>query len=305
MVLPKACGLADLDCLGLALGTLEAAAGRRGGDLGVVAIVTETGASVLALGEFRRPVARLAALMWGAEDLAGDLGVAALAGGGLAVVDGNMVVAPHLRQRARAAIQAGFPKARVAVALGNVAEAVMAEAMKRLGRIDVLVNSTGGNDLPRLLFRTPPVEIPGILERRLFAQILSCASALPFMRAAGGGTIINIASDAGKIPTPGESVIGAAMAGIVMFTRALALESKRDCIRVNVLTPSMTSGTEHYDKVMADPFAGRLFAKAEKMAALGVVSKEELAGLAVVLASSAAAKITGQAISMTGGVSAL
>ena len=258
---------------------------------------------MLALGEFRRPVARLAALMWDAEDLAGDLGVAALAGGGLAVVDGNMVVAPHLRQRARAASQARFSEARVAKA--DVAEAVMAEAMKRLGRIDMLVNSTGGNDLPRLLFRTPPVEIPGILERRLFAQSLSCASALPFMRAAGGGTIINIASDAGKIPTLGESVIGAAMADIVMFTRALALEGKRDCIRANVLTPSMTSGTEHYDKVMADPFAGRLFAKAEKMAALGVVSKEELAGLAVVLASSAAAKITGQAISMTGGVSAL
>lgn len=93
-----------------------------------------------------------------------------------------------------------------------------------------------------------------------------------------------------------------------MFTRALALEGKRDGIRANVLTPSMTSGTEHYDKVMADPFAGRLFAKAEKMAALGVVSKEELAGLAglaVFLASSAAAKITGQAISMTGGISAL
>ena len=96
------------------------------------------------------------------------------------------------------------------------------------------------------------------------------------MRATGGGTFINIASDAGKIPTLGESVIGAAMAGIFMFTRALALEGKRDGIRVNVLTPSMTSGTEHYDKVMADPFAGGLFAKAEKTAALGVVSKEEL-----------------------------
>lgn len=211
---------------------------------------------------------------------------------------------------ARLAIQARFPEARVVVALGDVAKAevaetVMAEAIKRLGRIDVLVNSTGGNDLPRLLFRTPPAEIPSILERCLFAQILSCAAALPYMREAGGGAVINIASDAGKIPTPGESVIGAAMAGIIMFTRSLAIEGKRDGIRANVLTPSLTSGTEHYDKVMADPFAGRLFAKAEKMAALGVVSKEELAGLAVFLASSAAAKITGQAISMTGGISAL
>ena len=90
-----------------------------------------------------------------------------------------------------------------------------------------------------------------------------------------------------------------------MFTRALAVEGKRDGLRANVVTPSITSGTEHYDKVMADPFAGKIFAKAEKMAALGVVSKEELAGLVVFLASPAAAKITGQAISMTGGISAL
>ena len=52
-------------------------------------------------------------------------------------------------------------------------------------------------------------------------------------------------------------------------------------------------------------FRSAMVSKAEKMAALGVVSKEELAGLAVFLASSAAAKITGQAISMTGGISAL
>ncbi len=211
---------------------------------------------------------------------------------------------------AQAEMQARFPAARVIVGIGDVAvadtaKAVMARAAEALGRIDVLVNSTGGNDLPQLLYRTPLDEIPGILQRCLFAQILCCAAALPFMREAGRGTIINIASDAAKIPTPGESVIGAAMAGIVMFTRALAVEGKRDGIRANVLTPSMTSGTDHYQKVMADPFAGRLFAKAEKMAALGVVTKEELAGLAVFLASPAAAKITGQAISMTGGISAM
>ncbi len=211
---------------------------------------------------------------------------------------------------ARAQIQARFPAAKVAIATGDVgrpdvASQVMAEAMEQFGRIDLLVNSTGGNDLPQLLYRTAIEQIPGILERCLFAQILCSAAVLPYMREARKGAIINIASDAAKLPTPGESVIGAAMAGIVMFTRALAVEGKRDGIRANVVTPSITSGTEHYDKVMADPFAGKIFAKAEKMAALGVVSKEELAGLVVFLASPAAAKITGQAISMTGGISAL
>ena len=217
---------------------------------------------------------------------------------------------PARAEAARAQIQARFAHAKVFVATGDVARPqaaseVMAAAMKQLGHIDLLLNSTGGNDLPRLLYRTEVDEIPGILERCLFAQILCSRAVLPYMREAKKGAIINIASDAAKIPTPGESVIGAAMAGIVMFTRALALEGKRDGIRANVLTPSMTSGTEHFDKVMADPFAGKMFAKVEKMAALGVVSKEELAGLVVFLASPAAAKITGQAISMTGGISAL
>jgi 2-hydroxycyclohexanecarboxyl-CoA dehydrogenase len=211
---------------------------------------------------------------------------------------------------ARADLQARYPAARVAVATGDVAQAdaaqhVMAEAIRQFGRIDVLVNSTGGNDLPRLLHHIPLQDIPAILERCLFAQVLSCAAAWPYMRDAGRGTIVNIASDAAKVPTPGESVIGAAMAGIVMFTRGLAVEGKRDGIRANVLTPSMTSGTEHFDKIMADPFSGKMFAKARKMAALGVVTKDELAALVVFLASPAAAKITGQAISMTGGISAL
>lgn len=75
VVLPKACGLADLERLDRALETIELAASMQNGQLGVVAIVTESAAAVLALSEFRRPVPRLIAMLWGGEDLAGDLGV--------------------------------------------------------------------------------------------------------------------------------------------------------------------------------------------------------------------------------------
>jgi 2-hydroxycyclohexanecarboxyl-CoA dehydrogenase len=229
------------------------------------------------------------------------------AGAGAVLINGR---SSARAERARSEIHARFPAARLAIATGDVtrpdvASAVMAEALRLFGRIDVLVNASGGNDIPRLLHETALDEIPRILERCLFAQILCSRAALPYMREARRGAIINIASDAAKIPTPGESVIGAAMAGIVMFTRGLAIEAKRDGIRANVVTPSLTSGTEHYARIMADPFAGRMFAKAAELAALGVVTKDELAGLVVFLASPAASKITGQAISMTGGISAL
>ena len=76
VVVPKACGIADIERLGRALTALEQAARVNDGQIGIVPIVTETAASVLALSEFRRPLPRLRAMMWGGEDLAGDLGVA-------------------------------------------------------------------------------------------------------------------------------------------------------------------------------------------------------------------------------------
>lgn len=213
-------------------------------------------------------------------------------------------------ERASAAIRQRAPQARVGLALGDMAKvedagAVVASAVAYLGRIDVLVNCTGTNDIPALLQDTPLDAIPGMLQRLLAAQLLSCRAALPHMREAKRGCIINVASDAAKIPTPGETVIGAAMAGIVMFTRALAIEGKRNGIRANVLTPSIVGGTEFYDRIMADHFAGRMFAKAETKAELGVVTMTDIAEVAVFLASPAAAKMTGQAISVTGGISAL
>jgi 2-hydroxycyclohexanecarboxyl-CoA dehydrogenase len=213
-------------------------------------------------------------------------------------------------ERALAEISAHFPNARILLALGDMAkvadaQSVIGTAIEHLGRIDVLVNSTGTNDFPALLHNTPIEAVPGILERCLFAQLLSCRATLPHMREAKRGCVINIASDAAKIPTPGESVIGAAMAGIVMFTRALAIEGKRDGIRANVLTPSLVSGTEFYDRIMADPFAGKMFSKAMPKAELGVVNMTDLAEFAVFLASPAASKMTGQALSVTGGISAL
>ena len=112
-------------------------------------------------------------------------------------------------------------------------------------------------------------------------QILASRAALPHLTQSGGGAIINIASDAAKVATPGEAVIGAVMAGIVMFTRGMAIEAKRNGIRANVITPSIVRDTPLYDRLMADPFAGKLFGKAEPMAHLGVAEPGDLAALAV------------------------
>ncbi|MCC5970715.1 MAG: SDR family oxidoreductase [Pararhodobacter sp.] len=138
-----------------------------------------------------------------------------------------------------------------------------------------------------------------------FYPLPPARAVLPVMAAQGGGCMLCIASDAGKLATPGEVAIGTAMAGIIMFCRAMAYEAKRDGIRVNCLTPSIVEGTPLHERLMDDPFAGKLFGKAKAMAHLGVVTPEDLAAMAVFLASPQAARVIGQTISVTGGISAI
>lgn len=171
------------------------------------------------------------------------------------------------------------------------------------GGVDILLSSAGGDPMPGL-FHTLPIEsLPDIVGSSMMPAILPARAVLDTMMAQGKGVILTVASDAGKVATPGETAIGAAMAGIIMFTRSLANEAKRSNIRVNCLSPSIVRSTALYDNLMADAFASKLFSKAEKMASLGVVEPEDIAAMAVYLASPAAAKISGQVVSINGGIS--
>lgn len=188
--------------------------------------------------------------------------------------------------------------------LDSEASRVCQQAWDQLDGVDVLVNATTGTAGPVLLKDIGLGEIQSILLDQMMAPLLTCRILLPMMTENGGGAMINIASDAGKVTTPGETVLGAAMAGIIMFTRAMAMEAKRNHIRVNVLTPSVIDGTLTNQRMMGQPFAGKLFTKAKESARLGVCVPDDLANMIVFLASPAAAKVTGQAISVNGGISA-
>jgi gluconate 5-dehydrogenase/3-oxoacyl-[acyl-carrier protein] reductase len=186
------------------------------------------------------------------------------------------------------------------------AERMVAEAAGQMGRIDTLVCSLGGASLPELLFRQSLDDIRVSLTQVLAPFLYAGRAVLPVMMAQGAGSVINIASDAGKIATPGESVIGANMAAIIQFTRGLAIEAKRDGIRANAITPSLVEGTPLTRRLMAEgTFPAKLFAKARPLAHLGPTMPEDLAALALFLAGPGAARITGQAISVNGGISAM
>lgn len=184
------------------------------------------------------------------------------------------------------------------------AEAAIAACIAAFGKIDTILSGAGGDPRPRLLHEIPLEDIQRTIGSITSGVLLPVRAALPHMMERKSGTILCIASDAGKVATPGEVCIGAAMAAIAMFCRALAIEAKRNFIRVNCITPSIVRDTPLYHALMADPFAGKLFSKAESLAGLGVVSPEDLADLVVFLSSSSAARLTGQTISVNGGISA-
>jgi gluconate 5-dehydrogenase/3-oxoacyl-[acyl-carrier protein] reductase len=204
---------------------------------------------------------------------------------------------------ARLGPKAGFLAADCAEP--DAVEAMVARAAEEMGGIDALLVSPGTTHLPELLFRQSLADIRDALTRDLAPVLYVCRAVLPVMMAQGSGAMVAIASDAGKIATPGESVIGAGMAAIIQFMRGLAIEARRDGIRANTITPSLVEGTDLTARLMEDGrFSAKLFAKARTLAHLGPTYPEDLAALAVFLLSPAAAKITGQAISVNGGISA-
>lgn len=175
----------------------------------------------------------------------------------------------------------------------------------RIGPIDIAISAANSGGVPGLFHLLDPAAIVAQLNEQALPALLLSAAVLPVMRQRRRGAIILVASDAARVPTPGESVIGAGMAAVTRFATTLAMEAKRDGIRVNAVTPSLIADTQSYDRLMDDPFAAKLFQRAEKAAALGLTRPQDIAPTLVFLASPAASRLTGQVISVNGGISAV
>ena len=187
----------------------------------------------------------------------------------------------------------------------DVADTVRAEAAcrARLGAIDVIVTSTGPSEPPRLMHNIPIENVKLRIEEIFLPPLHLIHAALPAMRQQRSGSIVVVASDAGKIPTPGETMVGAAMGAIMMYCKAAAIEVKRENVRINLLTPSLIAGTPGAQLIFDEPFSAKMFEKASAMAHLGVSDSADQAAMILYLAGPAAKRMTGQAISINGGIS--
>jgi len=207
-----------------------------------------------------------------------------------------------------AAVRERAPKAQVSfekVDAIDTADVQRAEqtCRERLGVIDVLVCTTGPSEPPRLLHNIPIENVKLRIEEIFLPPLHMIHATLPAMRRQKSGAIVVVASDAGKIPTPGETMVGAAMGAIMMFCKAAAIEAKRENVRINLLTPSLIAGTPGAAMIFNEPFSAKMFEKASALAHLGVSDCADQAAMILYLAGPAAKRMTGQAISINGGIS--
>lgn len=181
-----------------------------------------------------------------------------------------------------------------------------ASALRHLGGLDVLVNNAG--------IAGPTVQIEDLSIEdwdRTIAVDLSgmfyCTRlAVPHLKAAGGGSIVNLSSIAGRLGYPLRSHYSAAKWGVIGFTKSLAIELGPSNIRVNAILPGVVEG-ERVERVIAARAAAKGMtleqAKSQFVAPISLrrmVSPSEIADMAVFLSSSSARSISGQALSVCG-----
>lgn len=175
------------------------------------------------------------------------------------------------------------------------------------GRLDFLVVAgVRGAVRPMPFAEIAGHEIAEALSSRLLARILPVHACLPHLRRQGGAVVL-MGTDAGRHATAGESLIGAAGAAIIQVTKVFAKEFARWNVRVNGIALTLTTETPSWDRIFkaeGENFDARLFSRlSEKFPRGRPPTAEEVARVALMLVSADTDQVTGQTISVNGGLS--
>lgn len=222
-------------------------------------------------------------------------------GAGVAVLD----VDPGAAEGVSAAIRAAGGRAeslRCDITLRADVDAAVAAIEQRLGPIDVLVNNAGW-DVFRLFKDSSPAEWQKLIAVNLIGALNMHHAVLPGMLARRAGRIVNIASDAARVGSSGEAVYAACKAGLLGFSKTLAREHARHGITVNVVCPGATNTNlfAEYKKGAGNPEKlEEAFRRAVPMGRIG--EPEDLPGAILFFSSDDASFITGQVLSVSGGL---
>ena len=218
---------------------------------------------------------------------------------------GSAIARAFVAEGARVAVAGrdGAALQALVAELGDAAHAVMgdlaapetpdtlvAATLARFGALDLLVNNAGAIHPARDLADFTPQDWRNVIEVNLVAPAMLARAAIPAMRAAGRGHIINLSSIGGRKGARGRSAYRASKAALINLTESLAAELAPFAIQVNCICPGVVD-TEGYRELMAS----RGLAPVAK-----AMRPSEIAEVALFLASDASSAITGTAIDAFG-----
>ena len=225
----------------------------------------------------------------------------AAAGAKVAVLDRNL-------DAARATVAAIEAAGGTAMAVGcditsrSEIDGAVADVLAHFAAIDVLVNNAGW-DIFKPFTKTQPDDWDRLIAINLTGALHMHHAILPGMVARKAGRIINIASDAARVGSSGEAVYAACKGGLVSFSKTIAREHARHGITVNVVCPGPTDTAlfAEYKEGAGDPV--KLEEAFRRSIPLGRIGQpDDLPGAILFFASDDAGYITGQVLSVSGGL---
>jgi len=218
---------------------------------------------------------------------------------------GHRVVVTDIAAQGASALakEIGGESVAMDVTSANSVSQASEQIAREIGAPTIVVNNAGWDNL------MPFLETDEEFQNKVIAinytgPVRVCRAFLPGMIAAGGGRIINIASDAGRIGSALEAIYSGTKGGLIAFSKTLAREFARNQITVNCVCPGITNTPLIKEITANNELAGRGIAAIERNVPLGRMGQpEDIAGAVVYLASEAASYVTGQTLSVSGGIS--
>ena len=197
----------------------------------------------------------------------------------------------------------GLEAIAIASNMGNVEEAktLVDQTVDAYGGIDIIINNAAANPVFGPIQNTEERAFDKILDVNLKGPFELCKKAYPILKQRGGGSIINISSIGGLTPERGIGIYSVSKAGLINLTKAMAQDWGADNIRVNAICPGLIK-TKFSEALWGnEPILERFL---QHIPLNRVGTSDDVAGLAVYLASDAAAYCTGGVYLIDGGYAA-
>ncbi len=213
---------------------------------------------------------------------------------------GGAVILTDINETDGAAAAAELPGARfmaLDVTSREAAEALAARVESEAGGLDILVNAAGWDIIEPFMENTPDYWAK-IMALNFMGPVQLTRALLPLLMAAeGGGRIVNVSSDAGRVGSYGETVYAGAKGGIIAFSKSLAREMVRKGVRVNCVCPGPTD-----TPLFASQSEKMRDALIKAIPMRRVAQPSEIADGVLFFASDRSSYVTGQVLSVSGGL---